>query len=246
MSLTGNLHDMGIADLIQHQCADRKTAKVTIQSSSQIALLYFKAGELVHAQSEKNEGEEVVYNILRWEDGTFVVESNVEPPKTTVNKSWSGLLMEGAKRLDEEANESATFNTNKNEKLEVNPMVQKLDELLTEMSAEINGYVASAVVGMDGLNIAQHSIDPKANLEAISAQITMLVKLVQTGTEKVKMGAMEDNLIQTKNEWLFTIMLANDTQHYLGILVDRKAGSLGNLRLIAKIYAERLSKMIPR
>jgi predicted regulator of Ras-like GTPase activity (Roadblock/LC7/MglB family) len=237
---------MAVADLIQHQCADQKPAQISIQNAGQSALLFFKSGQLVHAQLGNNEGEEVVFTILRWDEGTFAVEPAVEPPKMTITRSWSGLLMEGAKRLDEEANESATFNSKQVEKLEANPMIQNLDEALGEMSAEVNGYIASAVVGMDGLNIAQHTKDPKVNLESVSAQAAMLCKLVFSTTEKVGMGHLEDNLIQTKDDYLFIDMLHNDNQHFLCIIVDRKNGTLGNLRLIAKIYAERLSKIIPR
>jgi len=106
MGLKGNLRDMSVADLIQHQCADRKTAKVTIVNSSRTALIFFKGGEVVHAQLDKNEGEEVVFEILRWEEGTFAVEAAIDPPKVTIDRSWSGLLMEGAKRIDEETHAS--------------------------------------------------------------------------------------------------------------------------------------------
>jgi hypothetical protein len=35
-------------------------------------------------------------------------------------------------------------------------------------------------------------------------------------------------------------------QYYLGIAANRKTGNLGNMRLISKTYAERLSKAMPR
>lgn len=246
MGLIGNLRDMAVADLIQHQCADRKTAKVTIKNLSQTALVFFKGGEVVHAQLGQDEGEEVIFDILRWEEGTFSVESGVESPKITIQRTWSGLLMEGAKRLDEEAHASVELNSTKAKKSEANQMVQKLDEILNEMSAEVNGYIASALVGMDGLNIAQHTKNAKVNLESVSAQSAMHTKMAISTMEKIGMGHIEDNLIQTREEFLFTILLPNDNQHFLCVVVNRKDGSLGNLRLISKIYAERLSKAMPR
>jgi hypothetical protein len=35
-------------------------------------------------------------------------------------------------------------------------------------------------------------------------------------------------------------------QHFLGIIADRKTAILGNLRLMAKIYSERIAKAMPR
>lgn len=125
-------------------------------------------------------------------------------------------------------------------------MVQKLDEILNEMSAEVNGYIASTLVGMDGLNIAQHTKNAKVNLESVSAQSAMHTKMAFSTMERIGMGHIEDNLIQTREEFLFTILLPNDDQHFLCVVVNRKDGSLGNLRLISKIYAERLSKAMPR
>jgi predicted regulator of Ras-like GTPase activity (Roadblock/LC7/MglB family) len=245
MGLKGNLHDMAIADLIQHQCADRKTAHVLVQSGDQTVDLYFKGGELVHAALGKNEGEEVVFAVLRWEEGTFAVESAVEPPRVTIQRTWSGLLMEGAKRIDEETNESAKQKTNQTEAQEEAGMTTKLDEMLQEMSTEMSGFFAGSVTGTDGMTIAQLTkgkIDP----DSVSAQLAVFLRLAQSSSEKANMGVIDDMLIQTANYYVMNVFLPGDNQHFLTTIADRKNGSIGNLRMISKIYAERISKVIPR
>lgn len=245
MGLKGNLHDMAIADLIQHQCTDRKTAHVTIQSDNQTADLYFKGGEMVHARLGQHEGEEVVFVILRWEDGTFTVESSVEAPRVSINRSWSGLLMEGAKRIDEEAYDIGQGKSIQTEKKEVKNMTTKLDDMLQEMSTEMNGFYAGSVTGMDGMSIAQMT-KGKVNPDSVSAQFTVLMKLVTGSAEKAAIGVLEDILLQTENYYLMSIVLPGNSQYFLTTVVDRKTGNIGNLRMISKIYAERLSKVIPR
>jgi predicted regulator of Ras-like GTPase activity (Roadblock/LC7/MglB family) len=245
MGLKGNLRDMAIADLIQHQCSDRKTAHVQIQSNDQAADLFFKGGEMVHARLGANEGEEVVFAVLRWEEGTFAVESAIESPKVTIHRTWSGLLMEGAKRIDEEANESNKQNSTQAGRQEAKGMTTKLDDMLQEMSAEMNGFFASSITGMDGMTVAQLTkgkIDP----ESVSAQLAVFLKLAETSSEKANMGVIEDLLIQTANHFVMNVFLPGDNQHFLTTIVDRKNGSIGNLRMISKIYAERISKVIPR
>jgi len=67
--MQGSLKDMSIADLIQHNCQDNKTAQATIQHNGDQARLYFKDGAVVHAELGDLEGEEVVYELLNWTTG---------------------------------------------------------------------------------------------------------------------------------------------------------------------------------
>ncbi|MBP7998209.1 MAG: DUF4388 domain-containing protein [Chloroflexi bacterium] len=101
MALRGNLHDMSVADLIQSYCQDQKTAHLMLNSQGQQAELYFKEGQIVHAAANGHQGEEVVYQTLAWVEGEFSLETGIEPPRISIRQSWPGLLLEGARRLDE-------------------------------------------------------------------------------------------------------------------------------------------------
>jgi predicted regulator of Ras-like GTPase activity (Roadblock/LC7/MglB family) len=244
MGMRGNLKDMAIADLIQHTCEDRKTAQLTIQHSGEKVVLYFKNGNVVHAVLGDQTGEAVVYQVLQWDEGSFDLEVGVKPPQTTISRNWSGLLLEGARRLDEENSTTAVLQSEQNFDTEVNPMA-KLDDILKEMSAEITGYIACALVGLDGINLAAHASSKAADPEVISAQGTMLLKLVDGSVEKLGSGVLEDNLTTTENAYILMRFLPGK-QYYLGLVANRKTGNLGNMRLISKLYADRLSKAMPR
>lgn len=45
----------------------------------------------------------MIYELLTWDEGTFEIEQNVSPPKRTITTNWSGLLLEGMRRIDESA-----------------------------------------------------------------------------------------------------------------------------------------------
>ncbi len=246
--MKGNLRDMTVADLIQHTCEDQKTARLKIQNSNQQAALYFKSGNLVHAILGDQIGEEVVYELLHWSDGSFNLEAITDAPKATIHRNWSGLLLEGARRFDEFGNEESNvfdpFESEQTNQPEVTEMA-KFDEILKEMSGEVNGYVASALVGMDGINLAAHSSSKNADPEALSANLTMLLKLVDGAVEKLGAGVLEDDLVTADNAYLLMHFIPGK-QYYLGLAASRKAGNLGNMRLISKVYGERLSKAMPR
>jgi predicted regulator of Ras-like GTPase activity (Roadblock/LC7/MglB family) len=246
--MKGDLRDMGITDLIQHNCRDRKTAQVNIQHSGRQAVLFFQDGDVVHAGLEDKAGEEVIYEILQWEEGTFEMENSVVPPAKTIQKNWSTLLLEGARRLDENASNAPQ--SVPEDRMEVSPMAPNLEGILKEMGGEVTGYIASVLAGMDGINLASHSRSAKVDTAAISAQMTMLFKLVDTSTAKLaeiqeQTIEVEDNLLTTEGAYVLMRYLPGK-QYYLGVIADKKTGNLGNLRLISKLYCERLAKAMPK
>ncbi|MBN1666768.1 MAG: DUF4388 domain-containing protein [Anaerolineales bacterium] len=240
MAMQGNLKDMAVADLIQHNCQDRKIAKLVVCHHGEEAEIYFRDGNVYHASLGETQGEEAVYQILAWEEGTFSLETGGKSAQTSITRSWSGLLLDGARRLDEE---SGLATEPINTQSEAKNMAQ-LDDLLKQMGGEVNGFIAAAVVGMDGLSIAQLARG-KVNPEAISAQMTLLFKLVDTSVIKLKAGNLEDNLVTTDSAYILMRYMP-EKQYFVGIAADRKSGNLGNLRLMSKMYTDRLAKAMPR
>jgi predicted regulator of Ras-like GTPase activity (Roadblock/LC7/MglB family) len=123
-------------------------------------------------------------------------------------------------------------------------MAQDLDAILQTMSGDVNGYVASVIAGMDGLSIAQHA-SKKLSTDAISAQLTLLLKLVETSTLKLNAGQLEDELLTTQDVFILMRFLPGK-EFFLGVVADRRTGNLGNLRLITRMYTERLAKAMPK
>jgi predicted regulator of Ras-like GTPase activity (Roadblock/LC7/MglB family) len=324
MGIQGNLRDMALADLIQHTCQDRKTAELEIQRAGVQANLFFKDGNLVHAQSGSETGEEVVYRLLKWEEGLFTLKAGVEPPSTSIDRGWSSLLLEGARRLDETGQKppaaraeapvpavlsapAAAAPSAPIVPTEVKPMVN-FEEILGEMGAEITGYLGSALIGTDGIPIAAHPPMPKFDprmgppgmrpggpggpppgmpsgmppggpppgmppggpppgmppggpppgmagpgaapktpmemAEIVAAQMTMLLKLLETTSAKLNIGEIEDNLTTTDFAYVLMRFLPG-RRYFLGLTVDRRAGNLGNMRLITKMYANRIASPLP-
>ena len=107
MALYGSLKEMSVADLIQHNCQDRKTALLTVERNGKKAQIYFRDGAIVHAALGPVQGEEAVFQALNWDDGKFVLEAGTLAPVVTIQRSWSSILLEGAKRADEELEETS-------------------------------------------------------------------------------------------------------------------------------------------
>lgn len=243
--MQGTLADMTITDLIQHNCMEQKTARLTLRHGNQSAMVFFQDGNMTHAACGDVEGEEAVYQIIRWEDGEFSLDVGITAPKKTIAQNWSGILLEGARLLDENANDDLDLVFDQPLETGSNTMAQKIEDILKEMGNEITGFVAGVVVGTDALPIAVYSKE-KEDVDTVSAQMTLLVKLADTTISKLDSSmVMQDNLLTTKNAYVLMHHLP-DKKHFIGIITDRRSAVLGNLRLMSGIYSDRIAKVMPR
>jgi predicted regulator of Ras-like GTPase activity (Roadblock/LC7/MglB family) len=243
MGLQGNLHDMAIADLIQHTCQDKKTARITIEHENRQTSIFFADGKIVHAESGTEQGEEVIFQVLGYEDGIFNIELGIKPPAQTVTHGWTSLLIEGARRIDEsKIMPELVEKPELNEQMEGSRMGQKLDDILKDLGGEVSGYIASCVVGMDGMSAAFNATT-KIDSDLVSAQMALLIKLVDTSIVKAGAGTVEDNLTSTANAYILMRHLPGK-EYFLTILADRRQGSLGNMRMISKLYSDKISRLL--
>ena len=100
-ALEGNLQMMSLASIIQINCEERNQALLTLNHLGKLGTIFFNNGEMVHAETGDLVGDEAIYSLLGWEEGTFKVKMGVEPGLITIDKNWSGLLLEGMRRIDE-------------------------------------------------------------------------------------------------------------------------------------------------
>jgi predicted regulator of Ras-like GTPase activity (Roadblock/LC7/MglB family) len=117
-------------------------------SNDKEAVIYFKEGSVVHAVVGQTSGEEAIYKILSWDEGEFVLNVGVQSPEVTIKRNWSGLLLEGAKRLDELTdkgeNQGLISEESSPEKSE------KLSILLNQFINAFKFVDLAAVAGIDG------------------------------------------------------------------------------------------------
>jgi predicted regulator of Ras-like GTPase activity (Roadblock/LC7/MglB family) len=97
---------------------------------------------------------------------------------------------------------------------------------------------------MDGLGLANHCINDFDH-EAASAQLTLVMKLLLKTLNQLGKNSFEDQLITNENSYLMTFFIGDGT-YWVGIAVDRKKGTLGNMRLIARNYREVIWQNIPK
>jgi CheY-like chemotaxis protein len=106
-AVRGSLAQMNAIDLLQSLELGRKSCKLTLNNGSDSCAMYFADGNLTHAIYGDLVGDEAVYKVLLWPEGTWELDFNGATDQQTTTRSTQGLLMEGLRLLDE-ANRDAS------------------------------------------------------------------------------------------------------------------------------------------
>ncbi|TKJ28270.1 MAG: hypothetical protein CEE40_11895 [Chloroflexi bacterium B3_Chlor] len=101
MAVKGDLRDMDLSSIISINCNEMNQARLLIRNEGREATVFFQDGNIVHMSLDSLEGEEVIYELLAWDDGTFELEQGIAAPTRTVTTGWSELVLEGMQQLDE-------------------------------------------------------------------------------------------------------------------------------------------------
>lgn len=213
-ALEGNLQMMSMASIIQINCEERNQAKLTLNNQGQAGTIYFKDGEMIHAESAGLTGEDAVYSLLGWENGSFQLKMGVEPQQRTINKPWSGVLLEGMRRIDEStAGWSTDWDADGEKSSAVEEDSKQLEERIVKALSNIREVEGALICDLDGTVIAQDkSTNPAAETalgELIHEQAMLIGGFLDSGDFKraVLTGAQNRFYVQQRDDQLIYMTL---------------------------------------
>ncbi len=97
----GGVAGLGLADLIQLNAASRFSGCYRVRHDDRVGLIFFRDGDVVHAEQGGKVGEEAFCDILNWPRGTFDAEPNLVPARRTIHKKCDHLLLDSYRAIDE-------------------------------------------------------------------------------------------------------------------------------------------------
>ncbi|MBI3933241.1 MAG: DUF4388 domain-containing protein [Acidobacteria bacterium] len=100
--IRGRLSEMNLIDLFQSLELGQKTCALTLTKDSEECRMYFKDGQLHHAELGATFGDEAVYAVAGWSDASFQIDFNARSDQKSTTRSTQGLLMEALRLLDEQ------------------------------------------------------------------------------------------------------------------------------------------------
>jgi len=213
-TVRGNLRTLSLPSIVQINCTERNQARLRLKRRGQEASVFFADGNVVHAVLGSQIGEEVVYELLTWEDGEFELEMDVPTPERTITVGWSGLLLEGMRRIDERTagwdGLDALEEQGEQKHKEVSEMATKrrsqvlaehLETLLAE-SGDINGAI---IVGSDGLVLASNMPMGGHDATRVGAEGAALLGLSRRTLGSLKCGDFEAAILEGTDGWVVAV-----------------------------------------
>jgi DNA-binding response OmpR family regulator/predicted regulator of Ras-like GTPase activity (Roadblock/LC7/MglB family) len=164
-ALEGNLKMMSLASIVQINCEERNQAQLILNYQGQSAAIYFKDGEMIHAETGEKTGEEAVYELLDWENGSFQLKMGAEPSLRTIDTPWSGILLEGMRRIDES---TAGWSPEWDEVIdpESTEPQEIVEERIVKAISGITGVTSALLLAPDGTLIAQDKcVEPEREIK---------------------------------------------------------------------------------
>jgi hypothetical protein len=103
-SLKGQIQEGVLSDILQMLSGNLKTGLFTIVGPETTANLWYEDGEIRHAVAGELKGEDAFFAAIAQPSGTFFfVENTNPPPERTINNKTQFLILEGLRKMDEEA-----------------------------------------------------------------------------------------------------------------------------------------------
>ena len=99
----GVLRRAGLPDVLQMECLARHSVVLKVQGGSDHGLIFVKDGQIVHAQCGSRSGEDAFSHLMGLAGGEIDVQGFTDPPEKSISGSWEFLLMDAARKRDEES-----------------------------------------------------------------------------------------------------------------------------------------------
>lgn len=207
-ALEGDLQMMSLASIIQINCEERNQAQLTLNYQGKAGDIFFKDGGMIHAETGDLSGDEAIYSLLSWENGSFRLKMGAEPANLTIHKGWSSLLLEGMRRIDEStAGWSPEWDEDEDKPAE--EADNQIQKRIVKALGSIRDVQSALICSLDGTVIAQDKssdtaaeaalgefIQTKVELISGFMEAGLMERVVLSGAEKrIFMHSQGDNLI---------------------------------------------------
>jgi CheY-like chemotaxis protein len=218
-TVRGNLRSMSLASIFQINCTELNQARLRIRYGGQEGSVYFADGNIVHAELGSQVAEEAIYEMLSWEDGDFELEMGVPTSQRTVTASWSGLLLEGMRLLDEqtagleEPEETETASEATNEKGAKGDMKD-----LARALKQIENVVGIVITDRDGIVLIDEL--ESGNPQKEGAIAVFVGNAASVVGESLSLGSFNWGTVDAGKE---TMLVIEQPDYHVGLLLGERA-----------------------
>ncbi len=218
----GMLTGISLGDVIQIKCMSGVTAALRVTEGERQGIVFFQKGEVIHALCDELDGEEAFYEIISFAHGHLDTVNIADLPERTIFKPYAAMLMEGARRQDEQSggggsdeDADVAVKSKGDGRDEIEnigfgqaavavapaPPTKSMGEMLEGFKA-INGYKGSAIMKTSGEILAQDAINSKIDLRLVGETLNDFFRNTGAATGKIGMESCHEAVLGTLSEIL--------------------------------------------
>jgi len=208
----GAVAGMGLVDVLQINAHNHFSGCVRIQHGEAAGIIFFRDGDIVHAEQGMHQGEEAFVDILAWRQGRFTVEENVVTARRSISKTCEHLLLDAHRQLDErKAGHAAAPPAAPPEESRRTPAA------VTSALRAIPGVDQVVVLGPDG----QRAGEVGDATEEAAGLVQYLAMASQEFGQLFQGGDLRSACVEGTDRHL--LLFASKSRHLLGVLVQPEA-----------------------
>ncbi|MGD8352740.1 MAG: roadblock/LC7 domain-containing protein [Pseudomonadota bacterium] len=113
------------------------------------------------------------------------------------------------------------------------------EDVLKEIVERSEGVQGAVIMGMDGIAIGEHIVDPACSIQSVGIEYASAIKSIQNASRSLSAGAVEEVVINTRSN-LFVLRLITD-EYFIAIALGPD-GNHGKARYLMRLSVPRLVK----
>jgi CheY-like chemotaxis protein len=103
----GVLRRVGLQDVLQMECLSRNSSVLEVKTRHAHGNIFIESGQIIHAEAGQRSGEDAFNYLMALSGGEFNLRAFTQPSQRTISVQWEFLLMEAARKRDEDAEAAA-------------------------------------------------------------------------------------------------------------------------------------------
>ncbi len=197
----GTISGLGLREVIQLHSLNQFSGCITVQGQDRVGLVFFRQGNVIHAEYNNEVGESALSNMLRWPAGRFSLQNNVTTTSRTINKSLRELFSDEKQGIVEICGNEARFDFKRQPSQ--SDVIKKINN--------IAGVVDSALQTKDGVLVG----DKEFEAEKLAGQAAYFAMVARRLGTVFQTGELRSGSVQGFHRHL---MVYSSKNHYLSIL----------------------------
>jgi len=217
----GEISGLDVSDIVQINQHNRFSGCLAIECSVGHGLIFFRDGEVIHAEQGNRAGEEAFCDILEWPQGRVLLQPNVTTTRSTIQKGSQHLLLDAHRVLDERRRASARPAAPPAAPTGAAPRTAMRSSEVLEKLRRIPGVAYAALHGKDGSSVGDESYEA----EVLAGQAIFLSMIGSQLGALFQSGAILSAAVHGTTRHL---LLFATKSHFLSVLVnaDTQAGAV--------------------